>query len=80
MRTLVILTLLFVNYTSSQVTLRVTNIPNNTPVGSSIYLIGSINGWNETNTQYLLQPDGMHLEVFCLTEHLPSQATRKASI
>jgi alpha-glucosidase len=68
MRTLVILTLLFVNYTSSQVTLRVTNIPNNTPVGSSIYLIGSINGWNETNTQYMLQPDGMGARVITIPE------------
>ena len=44
---------------NAQVTLRVTSIPNNTPVGASVYVIGSINGWDQTSTQYLLQPDGL---------------------
>ena len=44
---------------NAQVTLRVTSIPNNTPVGASIYLIGSINGWNQASTQYVLQADGL---------------------
>ena len=30
----------------AQVTLRITSIPANTPTGATIYLAGSINGWN----------------------------------
>lgn len=38
----------------SQVTLRVTSIPNSTPVGASIYVAGSFNGWNPNDTAYQL--------------------------
>lgn len=43
---------------NAQITLRITSIPANTPAGANIYLIGSSNGWDPTNTQYLMQPDG----------------------
>jgi predicted alpha/beta superfamily hydrolase len=43
----------------AQVTLRITSIPNNTPVGASIYLAGSINGWAPGNVEYIMQPDGL---------------------
>jgi alpha-glucosidase len=52
----------------AQVTLRVTSIPTNTPPGSSIYMIGSLNGWNETNTQFILQPDGFGARVITIPE------------
>jgi predicted alpha/beta superfamily hydrolase len=42
----------------SQVTLRVTSIPTNTPAGASIYFAGSTNGWNAGATNSILQPDG----------------------
>lgn len=53
-----LISLLFTGFLNAQVTLRVTSIPTNTPVGASIYLIGSVNAWDPTNTQYMLQPDG----------------------
>ena len=53
-----LITVLFTGFLNAQVTLRITSIPANTPVGANIYLIGSINGWDETSTQYLMQPDG----------------------
>jgi len=42
----------------SQVTLRITSIPTNTPAGASIYFAGSTNGWNSGDTNSILQPDG----------------------
>jgi predicted alpha/beta superfamily hydrolase len=42
-----------------QVTLRITSIPINTPVGATIYLAGSINGWTPGNTAYIMQSDGL---------------------
>jgi predicted alpha/beta superfamily hydrolase len=42
----------------AQVTLRVTAVPTNTPVGATIYLAGSINTWNPGNAAYALQADG----------------------
>ncbi len=50
--------LFLVGCLNAQVTLRITAIPANTPLGANIYLIGSINGWDPTNTQYLMQHDG----------------------
>ncbi len=41
-----------------QVTLRITSIPGNTPSESTIYLAGSVNGWNAGSNDYILQPDG----------------------
>lgn len=42
----------------SQVTLRVTSIPSSTPVGSSIYMAGTINNWNPGSAAHILTPDG----------------------
>ncbi|HMI06660.1 MAG TPA: alpha/beta hydrolase-fold protein [Flavobacterium sp.] len=50
--------LLFSAITFGQVTIKVTSIPANTPVGASIYFAGSINTWNPGNAAYILQPDG----------------------
>ncbi|PKP14987.1 MAG: alpha-dextran endo-1,6-alpha-glucosidase, partial [Bacteroidetes bacterium HGW-Bacteroidetes-23] len=41
-----------------QVTLRITSIPGNTPPEATIYLAGSVNGWNAGSNDYILQPDG----------------------
>lgn len=53
--------LLFVGSLSlpAQVTLRITSIPNNTPLGATIYLAGSINSWAPGNAAYIMQPDGL---------------------
>ena len=53
-----IFSLLSVLFVQAQVTLKITSIPANTPVGANIYLAGSINGWNAASTQFLMQPDG----------------------
>ena len=53
---------------NAQVTLRVTSIPNTTPAGASIYLIGSVNGWDQTSTQYLLQPDSFGVRQVTIPE------------
>lgn len=55
------LILLFVGSLSlpAQVTLRITSIPNNTPLGATIYLAGSINSWAPGNAAYIMQPDGL---------------------
>lgn len=55
------LILLFVGSLSlpAQVTLRITSIPNNTPLGATIYLAGSINSWTPGNAAYIMQPDGL---------------------
>ncbi|WP_396153125.1 alpha/beta hydrolase-fold protein [Flavobacterium sp.] len=42
----------------AQVTLRITSIPANTPTGATIYLAGSINGWNPFDNGSIMQPDG----------------------
>lgn len=42
----------------SQVTLRVTSIPTNTPAGASIYVAGSFNGWNPMSAEHVMIPDG----------------------
>jgi predicted alpha/beta superfamily hydrolase len=59
MKKIIFLVLLFTAFLNAQVTLRVTSIPANTPVGATIYLIGSVNAWNPASTQYALQPDGL---------------------
>lgn len=43
----------------SQVTLRITSIPGNTPSGATIYLAGSVNGWNPSDNNSIMQPDGL---------------------
>lgn len=54
-----LISLIFTGLLNAQVTLRITSIPANTPVGAHIYLIGSINTWDPANTQYELLPDGL---------------------
>jgi predicted alpha/beta superfamily hydrolase len=45
----------------SQVTLRVTSIPANTPVGSTIFMAGTVNGWNPSHADYALTArDGIY--------------------
>jgi predicted alpha/beta superfamily hydrolase len=54
------LTLLFIGipfFMWSQVTLRVTSIPTNTPAGASIYVAGSFNGWNPMSAAHVMIPD-----------------------
>jgi predicted alpha/beta superfamily hydrolase len=41
-----------------QVTLRVTNIPSNTPNNATLYAVGSFNNWNPMDSNYILQPNG----------------------
>ena len=42
----------------SQVTLRVTSIPTNTPSEATMYVAGSFNGWNPMSAQSVLTPTG----------------------
>lgn len=42
----------------SQVTLRVTSIPSSTPLGSSIYMAGTVNNWNPASAAHILAADG----------------------
>lgn len=53
---------------SAQVTLRVTAIPSNTPVGATIYVAGSFNGWNSGDANFTLQPDGLGAYVITIPE------------
>lgn len=41
-----------------QVTLRITSIPGNTPPEATIYMAGSVNGWNPVDNNSIMQPDG----------------------
>lgn len=43
----------------SQVTLRITSIPANTPANATIYVAGTFNSWNPQSTSHALQPDGL---------------------
>ena len=59
MRKLILIASLLVSVLlNAQVILRITSVPANTPVDASIYLVGSVNSWDATSTQYLAQPDG----------------------
>lgn len=45
----------------SQVTLRVTSVPGDTPPGAVIFLAGTVNGWNPSHPDYALTPrDGIY--------------------
>jgi alpha-glucosidase len=60
MRKLVILLCVFAfEFLHSQVTLRITSIPANTPTNAVIYVAGSFNTWNPSNQAYIMQPDGL---------------------
>lgn len=41
-----------------QLTLRVTDIPNNTPPGDDIYVAGNFNGWDPGNAAYIMENQG----------------------
>ncbi len=43
----------------SQVTLRITSIPANTPANATIYVAGTFNSWNPQSAMHALQPDGL---------------------
>lgn len=43
----------------SQVTLRITSIPANTPANSTIYIAGDFNTWNPGSAAFIMQPDGL---------------------
>lgn len=43
----------------SQVTLRITTIPANTPANATIYVAGSFNTWNPQSAAHIMQPDGL---------------------
>lgn len=55
---LLLLALFPVALTFGQLTLRLTDIPNNTPTGDDIYVAGNFNGWDPGNADYILQPQG----------------------
>lgn len=44
----------------SQLTIRVTNIPNNTPEGAILYVAGNFNDWNPVSTPLVFQGDGTY--------------------
>lgn len=68
MKKITFLLLLVSAFLNAQVTLRVTSIPANTPVGANVYLVGSVNAWNAASTQYLLQPDGFGARTVTIPE------------
>lgn len=49
----------------AQLTIRVTDIPNDTPSDEDIYIAGNFNGWDPGNAAYILENQGG--EVFSLT-------------
>jgi len=42
---------------SAQLTLRVTDLPSNTPANADIFIAGSLNGWDPGSADYKLSPD-----------------------
>ena len=42
----------------AQLTINVTSVPENTPVGDDIYLAGNFNGWDPGNSEYILIDNG----------------------
>ncbi|MCB9426367.1 MAG: alpha/beta hydrolase [Flavobacteriales bacterium] len=41
----------------SQITIKITSIPDNTPKEDKIYLVGNVNDWNPQDANYQLRPD-----------------------
>ena len=59
MQHLVLSLLLLISLTASaQLTIRVTDIPSDTPENTSIYIAGNFQAWNPGDSQYQLKPDG----------------------
>lgn len=51
--------LLFPLIIYSQVTLKITGIPSNTPPNATLYFVGSANNWSLADANYALKPDGL---------------------
>jgi len=51
-----------------QITLRITQIPINTPANADIYLAGSINNWNPFSAPFKMIPDGLGAYTLILPE------------
>lgn len=64
-----VLPLLFVGAAAGQLTIRVTDIPNDTPPEDDIYIAGNFNGWDAGNSAYILENLGN--EIFEITLSLP---------
>ena len=67
-KNIMLLVLFMLEFASAQVTLRITAMPPSTPAGSTIYLAGTINGWSENNSQYIMQPDGFGVRQIVIPE------------
>lgn len=58
MRKYLLLFVLSSTFLFSQVTLKITSIPTNTPTASTIYVAGSFNGWNQSSTPMVSDGNG----------------------
>ena len=58
MRKYLLLFVLSSTFIFSQVTLKITSIPTNTPTASTIYVAGSFNGWNPSSTPMVSDGNG----------------------
>lgn len=58
MRKYLLLFVLSSTFLFSQVTLKITSIPTNTPTASTIYVAGSFNGWNPSSTPMVSDGNG----------------------
>ncbi|RZJ29522.1 MAG: alpha/beta hydrolase [Flavobacterium sp.] len=54
--------------TMAQVTIRITSLPSNTPVGSTIYFAGSINSWNAQDATFVLAYDSFGVPKITIPE------------
>lgn len=59
MKRIFLLLILLASFAYSQVTLRITALPSNTPQDATVYLAGSINSWNAADSNYIMQSDGL---------------------
>lgn len=57
LRFLPVLLLLLPIWVGAQVTLRITNLPANTPAGAPVYFASNINNWNPADPAFVLMPD-----------------------
>jgi alpha-glucosidase len=53
---------------NAQITLRITQLPSNTPSGATIYFAGSINGWNPGDNNFSLTEDGQGFKTITIPE------------
>jgi predicted alpha/beta superfamily hydrolase len=59
MKKILCFTILLSSFINAQVTLRITAVPSNTPPSATVYLAGTINSWNPSSSNYIMQPDGV---------------------